>query len=132
MSWWSSRRRFIAYAGAFGAGSFLSFFHWRRAPFVELVHQETSFLRLGRGTERAFARDYELAYRLEHGDDAWTEQRAKLLRGEVRFPLAQLLLSTDFFLNGADESKVVRYVRYYDPIRGCRNPFAELELEEKA
>lgn len=37
------------------------------------------------------------------------------------------LLSSDFFLNGADDTRIVRYRGYYDPIRqprACENPFA--------
>jgi hypothetical protein len=34
------------------------------------------------------------------------------------------LLSSDFFLNGSDESRVVRYVALFDPMRACDNPFA--------
>lgn len=34
------------------------------------------------------------------------------------------LMSTDFFLNGADESRVVRYVMLHDPyVSPCWNPF---------
>ena len=37
----------------------------------------------------------------------------------------RFLLSTDFFLNGADEGRVVTFVRYYDPYRNpCWNPCA--------
>jgi hypothetical protein len=34
------------------------------------------------------------------------------------------LLSSDLFVAGADESRVVRYVALYDPMRPCGNPFA--------
>jgi hypothetical protein len=34
------------------------------------------------------------------------------------------LLSSDFFATGADESRIVRYVGYFDPMRACGNPFA--------
>jgi hypothetical protein len=36
------------------------------------------------------------------------------------------LLSTDFFQNGADDSRPTRFVRLYDPQSGCPNPFAVL------
>ncbi len=37
----------------------------------------------------------------------------------------RFLLSTDFFPNGADEARVVRYVMYYDPyVSPCWNPCA--------
>jgi hypothetical protein len=35
------------------------------------------------------------------------------------------LLSSDFFQNGADETRTVRYLAYYDPYKyACGNPFA--------
>jgi len=46
------------------------------------------------------------------------------LRTEFRENLAsQVLLSTDFFQNGMDENKTIKYVLYYDPyISFCYNP----------
>lgn len=38
--------------------------------------------------------------------------------------VTNFLLSTDFFLNGADESRKVTYLAFYNPlIRPCQNPF---------
>jgi hypothetical protein len=34
------------------------------------------------------------------------------------------LLSSSFFINGTDESRLVEYVGYYDPLHPCQNPFA--------
>lgn len=34
------------------------------------------------------------------------------------------LLSSDFFVNGQDESRLVRYLGFYDPLIACANPFA--------
>jgi hypothetical protein len=34
------------------------------------------------------------------------------------------LLSSDFFWTGADESRVVKFREFYDPMRACGNPFA--------
>jgi hypothetical protein len=52
---------------------------------------------------------------------------AQLLKhGEERI-VSLYLLSSDFFVNGADEARRVRYLRFYDPIgqaRACANPFA--------
>lgn len=40
----------------------------------------------------------------------------------------RFLLSTDFFQNGADESRTMQYVTFYDPyVTACRNPFARLD-----
>lgn len=39
----------------------------------------------------------------------------------------RFLLSTDFFQNGADESRLVHYVAFYDPyVSPCWNPCADL------
>ena len=39
--------------------------------------------------------------------------------------VTQFLLSTDFFQHGADETRRVNYVAFYDPVKTpCRNPFA--------
>ncbi len=39
------------------------------------------------------------------------------------------LLSSDFFWNGADENRTVKYVALYDPVRPCGNPFARPALD---
>lgn len=52
-----------------------------------------------------------------------TDSRTRVVRFEDA--VVQLyLLSSSFFLNGADESKLVEYVGYYDPTHPCQNPFA--------
>jgi hypothetical protein len=34
------------------------------------------------------------------------------------------LLSSDFFVKGADESRSIQYLSYYDPMHPCSDPFA--------
>ncbi len=49
-----------------------------------------------------------------------------LRHGEERI-VSTYLMASDFFLNGADESKVVRYVRLYQPAKNldaCSAPFS--------
>ncbi len=49
-----------------------------------------------------------------------------LRHGEDRI-VSAFLLASDFFHNGADETKVVHYVRLYEPYKyldGCSAPFA--------
>jgi hypothetical protein len=42
--------------------------------------------------------------------------------------VSKFLLSTDYFKNGADETRPVRYVAYNSPYRfACGNPFAQFE-----
>lgn len=53
------------------------------------------------------------------GGDA-EEQRKTMDEFAMRF-----LMSTDFFLNGADESRPINYVMFYHPYRSpCWNPLA--------
>lgn len=60
-------------------------------------------------------------WNLSDGDHGLSLQ---LRWGEERI-VSVFLLSSDFFLNAADETRVVHYLRYYDPLDpSCRNPFA--------
>ncbi len=43
--------------------------------------------------------------------------------GEERIA-SQYLLSSDFFVNGSDLQRQVRYLGYYDAVKACGNPFA--------
>jgi hypothetical protein len=83
---------------------------------AERIQRAFSYLQLEPGTAEAFVTDY-------------TRHRAPLRRF-VPPPDAQedffdrFLLSTDFFQHGADESRRVRYSRFYDPyVNPCWNPF---------
>jgi hypothetical protein len=42
------------------------------------------------------------------------------------------LLSSDFFINGANVSQTVHYIGYYDPMRPCGNPFARPAVDSRA
>ncbi len=52
-----------------------------------------------------------------------TDTQSRLARFEDTL-VSTYLLSSDFLLNGADESRTVNYVAYYDSLRPCQNPFA--------
>ncbi len=54
---------------------------------------------------------------------SYPDSRSKRERWEDNLATIYLL-STDFFWNGADQSKSVKYQALYDPIRACGNPFA--------
>ena len=62
--------------------------------------------------------------RLDLGDR--NSLTAAIRHGEERI-VTNYLLSSDFFVNGADESRTVRYLGFYDPLRACSNPFARLD-----
>jgi len=50
-----------------------------------------------------------IAYLLRHGEDRI---------------VSTYLISSDFFINGADETRVVKYLGLLDPRIACSNPFA--------
>ncbi len=62
-------------------------------------------------TRLALSEDNRLTHALHHGEERVT---------------SSYLLSSDFFVNGSDMSRVVHYLGLYDPLLGCRNPFARL------
>jgi hypothetical protein len=62
------------------------------------------------------------------------KQNGDIRRGEERL-VGEYLLSSDFFRNGADETRVVRYLGFYDgskDISACSNPFARPVLPASA
>lgn len=60
-------------------------------------------------TGRGLSPDGKLGRALRHGEDRVT---------------TQYLMSSDFFINGADKTRTVKYLGYYDPNVACNNPFA--------
>jgi hypothetical protein len=57
------------------------------------------------------------AYMLRHGEDRI---------------VGSFLISSDFFRNGADETRVVRYLGLLDARRACANPFARQSVQTRA
>jgi hypothetical protein len=59
---------------------------------------------------KRFARSTDTRSRTQRIEDMW---------------VCDYLLSSDFFINGSNETRVIQYVSYYDPLlRPCGNPFA--------
>jgi hypothetical protein len=135
----------IAGFGVWGADVF------SQREIVSGVRRKLSFLTLDDAGLHAFAKDYinsMLAkrpswYRWKVHFHAlfarpsaarWgisTDNRSK--RDRLDDYLATLfLLSSDFFVKGADETQVVGYVNLYDPMRACGNPFARPAVEPSA
>jgi hypothetical protein len=106
----------------------------RRLSFLELdaeglhlyaIDQVTAFLgkrlptwnRLRYHFKSAVAPSFKRYYRS-------TDTRSRITQAEDSL-VSTFLLSSDFFLNGSDESRLVRYVAFYDPLRPCTgDPFA--------
>ena len=86
------------------------------------AHYETGlpafpYLKLRAGTVKAFETDYQRYMDRTLPRDRWSDRVQ-----------AQFLLSTDFFRFDADESRVVNYVGFYDPIfTPSNNPLARFD-----
>jgi hypothetical protein len=105
---------------------------------AEILFKRLSYLRLDEEGIRQFARDYTARHLISAGKlralalagplYVWLPAGGNGLltrdirHGEERI-VTTFLLSTDFFQNGADERRPVRYVGLHDPLR-CGNPFA--------
>ena len=88
---------------------------------AETLRRLLPYLQLDNDGVAQFARDLRAAG--QYG----LLNRAKAGNAGAREWLGQqFLLSSDFFWNGADESRTVRYRVYYDPyVQPCANPFAK-------
>ena len=75
------------------------------------IREHFSYLKIDSEITLAFAKD------LIRHQGAWNPTTSPR-------PFTRFLASTDFFQNGADESRPLRYVTYYDPyVSNCYNPF---------
>ena len=140
-----SRRQFLATvaAGLTGLVTWRYLRSTEEGAIVDIVQKRLYYLKLEPNGVSAFAKDLvkrkiisnrklrlidmagpvytQLSSHLGHNSLA---QNFK--HGEERI-VSMYLLSTDFFQNGHDESKVVRYIEFYEPfvkIRPCNTPFA--------
>jgi hypothetical protein len=106
---------------------------------VAVVFKRLKYLKLDPEGVRNFARDY-----IAGGVIAGVKLRVVSAAGQLymNLPLSgvnvltngirhgeerivtKYLLSSDFFSSGADESNTVHYVRLFDALQGCCNPFA--------
>jgi hypothetical protein len=144
-----ARRRFLAVAGGASLASVAAVGGWRYVSasdaeaIVAVLRRRLHFMRLDERGLRAFAADLAarrlVSSRRLHllgaagplyvnlpmpaGRGALASE---LQHGEERV-VSLYLLSSDFFLNGADEMRPVGYLAFYDPLgdeRACVNPFA--------
>ena len=137
-----SRRQLLAVGGGIIGG----YAGWRyfassdEQAFVTVVRTRLDYLKLDLDGVDAFARDMAARHVISnsrlrflnivtplyvHVQLSPNSRFGSALRhGEERI-VTNYLLSSDFLINGADESRVVRYLGYYDPMRACGNPFAQ-------
>lgn len=130
------RRTFLTLAGigtslaAFASVRFLT------SPFentaADCIRRELSFLKLDEEGLLKFANAY--------GKDK--DKKFKLMikgyslfridseqSGKIHNMVSNYLLSTDFFQNGMDETRVIKYVGMYDPYtRPCSHPFSHIHF----
>jgi hypothetical protein len=136
----------VAGLGAWGLGHVAL-----RAEIVSILHRRLGFLKLDEKGVHAFAKDQTDAafhkkipswqrlrfHLLAAGIPSYkrffrsTDTRTRLRRLEDNL-VSTYLLSSDFFLNGADESRTVNYLAYYDPLLPCKNPFARPAVDPAA
>lgn len=133
--------------GALGIAATASLGLWGADVFTESeivssVRRRLGFLKLDEAGLHAFAKDqiasvlakrptwYRVKFHIRamfsKSGPTWgvsTDTRSRRER-MVDNLTTTYLLSSDLFLNGSDESRVVRYVALYDPMRACDNPFA--------
>ena len=114
-----------------------------QSKIASLVRQRLSFLKLDEAGLQAFAHDHvtmllakrptwtRMKYHVitlfsKPSTAPWNTSTDKRTRSERMADnlSSTYLLSSDFFLNKADQSQVVGYVSYYDALRPCGNPFA--------
>lgn len=137
----TSRRLFVATAiGSLAAFGGWRFFRSREADaVVAVLRKRLDYLVLEEAGLRAFAVDLA-ANHIVSGTrlkligtfmpvysrlrlDGHSTVEDALRHGEERI-VSNYLLSSDFFINGASESRPVRYLGFYDPLKACSNPFA--------
>ena len=117
------------------------------ARIAAVVHRRLGFLQLDAAGVAQFAKDQASAY-LAKKIPTWNRMRYHFLSAvapsfnryfrsnDHRSRVQQLedpiistyLLSSDFFIGGSDETRVIHYVAFFDPLRACSNPFARPAL----
>jgi hypothetical protein len=91
-------------------------------PVIALLQQKFNYLQLEPAGLIAFAQDFQ-----ERAGKKLLGQRESD-PGQFEYAVgSQYLMSTDFFRNGADESRPVKYTGYYDIYNGCTSPFAKFD-----
>jgi hypothetical protein len=141
-----TRRRLLlgalGFVGIAGIGAWLVGPAAMESKIASIVRKRLDFLKLDEEGLQAYARDQTakiLAKRVSLNRMRYhlmsavatsftryqrsTDKRSRIQRAEDGF-VSTYLLSSDFFIGGSDESRTVRYLGYYDPLRPCNNPFA--------
>jgi hypothetical protein len=129
------RRKFLTIAGIGGVVAALASGKFLTTSFEDsissLIKDELDFLKLDEQGLKDFSRDFSLT----------ASRKFKLIvkgysllgitskqSGKVHHLVSTFMLSSDFFINKMDESRVVKYVALFDPyVRPCVHPFSNLQ-----
>jgi hypothetical protein len=122
-----------------------------RSQVASLVRKRLSFLKLDEAGLQQFAHDHVAAMLAKR--PTWNRWKYHLLviftkqfsqyggySNDIRTRMQRLadnlstlyLLSSDFFVNGADESRTIEYTGLYDSLVPCSSPFARPPIDPPA
>jgi hypothetical protein len=126
------RRKFLVVTGLAGLAAAITSFRFVATSYdeaaVDLIKRELSFLSLDdegvRKFVAEFTKDKNRSYRMTIRGYSFLHIGSKQ-SGKVNQLVSAFLLSSDFFSNRMDESRVIKYVGLYDPyVRPCSHPFS--------
>jgi hypothetical protein len=132
-----TRRKFLTIAGIGGIALAASL-KLLTEPFeksaIAMITKELKFLKLDRtGLEQfveAYSQNKDEFYKLRmksYGLLGVTASQS----GRINHLVSTYLLSTDFFIHKTDESRIIKYVSFYNPfIKPCDHPFCHLQYPE--
>ncbi|MDE2347924.1 MAG: hypothetical protein KGL92_05430 [Gammaproteobacteria bacterium] len=136
------KRRHLLLSGIAGLAGLLALrFGLANDPdaIIVVLRKRLNYLKLDDTGLHAFARDlaskHEIAsYRLRlidalgplytKVDFSDNNRVGSAVRHGEEHIVTLFLLSSDFFTNGANVTRTVHYLGYYDPLHACANPFA--------
>ena len=135
------RRQFIDLGiGAVGALAIWRLSKSDHEAIAMMLYTKLSYLKLDADGVQKFSRDFAArhdlsstrlhvinalgpVYRHLTNSAVAADAVSAVHHGEERI-ITNYLIGSDFFINGADESRVVRYLGLLDPLQACGNPFA--------
>ena len=126
------RRRFIAITSLAGLVAGITSLKFITRSFGEaaadIIRNELPYLKLEDAGLRKFVSDFskrkDARYRMTIRGYSFLGISSSR-SGKINQLVTAYLLSSDFFSNGMDEKRVVKYVALYDPyLRPCAHPFS--------
>lgn len=126
------RRKFIIITSLAGLVTGLTSFKFLATSFdkaaADLIRDELHYLKLDEEGLQKFVADFakrkDSRYRVTIRGYSFFGINSKQ-SGKINQLISTYLLSSDFFSNGMDESRTIKYVGLYDPyLRPCSHPFS--------